>query len=172
MTARIAIVYGSTSGNTQEAAERMAELMDDVKPEALDVASTTVEQMLDYDVLLIGAPTWDVGELQYDWDDRFPDLDGNDFTGKKVAFFGAGDPVGYPDNFLDALSILWEKFKELGAELVGKWPTEGYPFETSLALLDGGTHFVGLGIDNDNASDLTEDRIQGWITQLRTELSL
>ena len=168
----IAIVYGSTTGNTEEVGEQIRELMADLDPEILDVSTTDVADMLDYDVLLIGIPTWDIGELQADWDSRYPELDGHDFTGKKVAFFGAGDAVGYPDNFLDGLGILWDKFHELGAELVGKWPTEGYEFDESRALVDDGANFVGLGIDNDNESELTEERITAWVQALREELAV
>jgi flavodoxin len=46
--------------------------------------------------------TWGIGDLQQDWDTRINLLAPVDFSGKKVAFFGLGDAMGYPDSFLDA----------------------------------------------------------------------
>jgi len=47
--------------------------------------------------------------LQSDWEDFYDELDNIDFTGKKVAYFGEGDSVGYPDTFQDAMGMLEEK---------------------------------------------------------------
>ncbi len=108
--------------------------------------------------------------MQSDWEDFYDELDNIDFTGKKVAYFGSGDQVGYPDTFQDALGILEEKISENGAETVGYWPTEGYEFSESKAVRDG--KFVGLALDEDNQSDLTEERIKSWVTQLKPEFGL
>ena len=53
-------------------------------------------------------------------------LDEIDFSGKKVAYFGAGDQVGYPDTFQDAMGILEEKISDQGGTTVGYWSTDGY----------------------------------------------
>ena len=37
------------------------------------------------------------------------------------------------------------------------------------ALLNGGKHFCGLALDQDNEDDKTEERIQGWVAQLKKE---
>lgn len=167
---KIAIAWGSTTGRTEEAAEQLAELISDLAPTMLDVETATVEDMAPYDVLLIGVPTWDIGELQYDWSVRYPDLDGHDFSGVKVAFFGAGDSYGYPDNFLDAFGIMWEKYGELGAELIGTWPTDDYEFDASKALIDGGSKFVGLGLDESDDDETVAARLSAWAEQLRREI--
>lgn len=168
---KIAIAWGSTTGRTEEAAHQLAEIIADLDPQLLNVESATVEQMEPFDVILIGVPTWDIGELQYDWDVRFPDLDDHDFTGTKVAFFGSGDSYGYPDNFLDAFGIMWEKLKELGAELIGTWPTDDYAFDASRALIDDGKRFVGLGLDESDDDDLVTARLRAWADQLRREMT-
>ena len=121
--------------------------------------------------LSIACPTWNVGELQSDWESFYDDqLDNIDFSGKKVAYFGEGDQIGYPDTFQDAMGILEEKISELGGETVGYWSTEGYEFSDSKALRDG--KFVGLALDEDNQSELTEERIKAWVAQLKTEFGL
>ena len=69
--------------------------------------------MLEYKQLIIGCPTWNVGELQEDWEKVYEAYKKLDFNGITAAFFGCGDQVGYSDNFLDAIgflqSLLWKK---------------------------------------------------------------
>jgi len=74
-------------------------------------------------------------------------LDELDLTGKKVALYGLGDQVGYPEWFLDAMGYLHSKLLERGATAVGYWPTDGYEFEGSKALTEDGSQFVGLALD-------------------------
>ena len=91
-----------------------------------------------------------------------------DFKGIRAAFFGCGDQVGYPDNFLDAIGYLAKPFIENGGELVGRWPIEGYEFDVSEA--QDGEEFLGLGLDNDNEEELTEERLIIWAELIRDEL--
>jgi flavodoxin I len=109
--------------------------------------------------------------MQSDWSGFYDDdLDSVDFSGKKVAYFGAGDQIGYADNFQDAMGILEEKISELGGTTVGYWSTEGYEHSESKAVKDG--KFVGLALDEDNQSDLTDERVKTWVAQLKSEFGL
>lgn len=65
------------------------------------------------------------------------------------------------------MGILEEKVSELGGETVGYWSTDGYEFTDSKALRDG--KFVGLALDEDNQSELTNERIKAWVFQLQQE---
>ena len=58
-----------------------------------------------------------------------------------------------------------------GALIVGHWPTVGYHFEASKALIDD-NHFVGLAIDEDRQPELTGERVRSWVKQIREELTL
>ena len=58
-----------------------------------------------------------------------------------------------------------------GAILVGQWPTEGYEFEASKALIDENT-FIGLCIDEDRQPELTEERVDKWVNQIYDEMCL
>lgn len=120
--------------------------------------------------MIIASPTWNIGELQSDWEGYFPELDNIDFSGKKVAYFGTGDQVGYSDNFMDALGILEEKISEQGATTVGYWSTDGYDFNESKALRN--SKFVGLALDEDNQSDMTEERVKKWVAQVKNEFGI
>lgn len=166
----VAIIYGSTTGYTEDLAMKISNQLDDLVEVVREVQATSPDKMMDYETLIIGVPTWHHGQLQSDWADRYEDLDGYDFSGIQVAFFGSGDADRYPENFQDALGILWEKFEELGAELIGKWPIEGYAFEDSKALVDDGKKFVGLAFSKFDKPNVVDDRIERWAQQLRQEI--
>ena len=170
MVAKIALFYGTQTGNTQDAAEEIQKALGSDQVDLMDISSASPEDFQPYECVIVGCPTWNIGELQADWDGFFPELDEIDFSGKKVAYFGCGDQVGYADNFQDAMGILEEKISEKGGKTVGLWSTEGYDFSESKGVR--GDRFVGLALDNDNQSDLTEDRIKKWVTQLKTEFGV
>ncbi len=172
MSMSVAIFYGSTTGNTEAAAGKIKEQLGDIVAAVEDVADADPSDLEKYDLLFLGVPTWNIGEMQDDWAEFIPRMEGLDLSGKKVAFFGLGDAAGYPDNFLDALGELWEAVKALGSpELVGTWPTEGYDFDASEGLFDE-DHFLGVGLDDDNEPDLTDERIAAWLDKVRDEAGL
>ncbi|WP_067516436.1 flavodoxin [Endozoicomonas ascidiicola] len=156
--ASIAVVYGSDTGNTRRIAENMAELL---KADCIDVADCAADSLSDYELLIMGAPTVNQGEVQGDWDYFLPDLEDAELNGVKVALFGLGDQKEYGDTFADALDNLAEAVENAGAELVGEWPLDGYHFTESRA--QRGNHFVGLVLDEDNQADLTESRVNEWL---------
>ncbi|WP_019507235.1 flavodoxin FldA [Pleurocapsa sp. PCC 7319] len=169
--AKVGLFYGSTTGKTEAAAEEIQSALGGEDVVTLHEIADVSEEFADYDCLIIGCPTWDVGELQSDWEGFYDDeLDSVNFSGKKVAYFGTGDQVGYADNFQDAMGILEEKISSLGGTTVGHWSTDGYEHEASRAEKNG--KFVGLALDEDNQSELTEGRIQEWTTQLKSEFGL
>ncbi|MEM6796487.1 MAG: flavodoxin [Acidobacteriota bacterium] len=166
----VVIAWGSSTGYTEEVATSLHEKLDGISDRIVDIADIEPPDLLEYDVLLIGISTWHVGELQDDWDHCFDELADLDFSGKLVAFFGCGDADGYPDNFQDAMGILWKRLEEQGAKLMGQWPIEGYDFLESEALTEDGKHFVGLAIDEHNQDELTEERVDRWCDQIQKEM--
>jgi flavodoxin I len=163
---KIGLFFGTQTGNTETIAEAIQTAFGDDSIVTLhNVADVELSDFDDYSNLIIGCPTWNIGELQSDWEGLYNELDDIDFSGKKVAYFGAGDQVGYADNFQDAMGILEEKISGMGGTTVGYWSIEGYEFNESKAVRDG--KFVGLAIDEDNQSDLTNERINAWVTQLK-----
>ena len=169
--AKVGLFYGSTNGNTAEGAEEIQKALGGSSVvELFDISDVEVADMMKYDYLIIGSSTWNTGELQDDWDEKFDDLDALDFSGKTVAYFGYGDQIGYADNFIDAVGKLEEKITGCGGKTVGMWPTDGYEHDDSLALRNG--KFCGLPLDEDNQSDKTEERIAAWTTQIKTAMSL
>ncbi|NCC31658.1 MAG: flavodoxin [Chloroflexia bacterium] len=170
----IAIVYGSSTDNTRGAALTIADVMRTQINAPLDVFDVaTIKEnlstLLRYRVLLLGCPTWNVGELQDDWYDAFPYLDTVDFQDITVALFGCGDQRDYPDHFQDALGILGRKLRERGATIIGRWPIDGYDFYDSVGVEDG--LFFGLALDEINEPELSAGRIRTWVAQLVAELN-
>ena len=49
----------------------------------------------------------------------------------------------------------------------GKVPTDGYTYDDSKSVIDG--KFCGLAIDEDNESELTDQRLQAWVQQINAE---
>lgn len=169
--ANIGLFYGTQTGVTQTIAEAIQREFGGESTVVLhDIANADATDLSNYDYLIIGCPTWNIGELQSDWEGVYEDLDLVNFKGKKVAYFGAGDQVGYADNFQDAIGILEAKISSLGSQTVGFWPVEGYDFNESKAIRNG--QFVGLAIDEDNQPDLTNSRIKTWVSQLKSEFGL
>jgi len=169
--AKVGLFYGSTTGKTADAAEQMqAALGGDTVVDLHDISDKSAANLAEYDYLIIGCPTWNIGDLQDDWDAIFEDLDDVDFSGKTVAYFGTGDQVGYADNFQDAMGILEEKIAELGGKTVGYWPADGYEHNDSKAMRDG--KFCGLALDDDNESEKTEERIQTWCSQVKSAFGI
>lgn len=158
----LAVVYGSTLGNTEEVAQKIVQNLG-LECDLVNISQTSSQDLNKYDKLIFGASTWNDGELQDDWDSF--DFNGLDLNGKTIAFFGLGDGEGYSDTFCDAIGELYTKFTTLGAKVVGQIDTQGYTFNESKAVVNG--KFVGLIIDNDNESDKTDDRINNWIKLIK-----
>ncbi|MCY6489406.1 MULTISPECIES: flavodoxin FldA [Leptolyngbya] len=169
--AKVGLFYGTQTGNTETIAEAIqAQLGGDSIVELSDIANASSEDFEPYEYLIIGCPTWNIGELQADWEGFYDELDNINFNGKKVAYFGCGDQIGYADNFQDAMGILEEKISGLGGQTVGMTSTAGYEHQESKAVR--GDKFCGLAIDEDNQSDLTDERIKAWATQLKSAFGI
>lgn len=169
--ASVGIFFGSDTGNTEAVAQMIQKELGKQLIDVFDIAKSSKEDIASYDLLMFGIPTWYYGEAQCDWDDFFPDLEEIDFNNKLIAIFGCGDQEDYSEYFLDAMGTVRDIVEARGGIIVGHWPTAGYDFDASRALIDD-EHFVGLGIDEDRQPELTKERVQGWCAQLRDELAL
>lgn len=170
---KIGLFYGSNTGNTELDAELVKKKFEEFAPVSIDmfnIGLVDLQKMAEYDRLIVGCPTWNVGQLQDDWDLKFDQLDQIDLHGKLVAIFAPGDQFGYPDNYVDAIGILGKKFEERGAELVGFTDASDYEFSNSLGVEDG--VFLGLALDDDHQGELTEERIQDWVLQLLVDFGV
>jgi flavodoxin I len=166
---KAALLYSTTTGNTETAAGYIAAA---TGLEAVDIGDVDVETIKECDSLIVGAPTWHTGADEERsgtaWDEfLYGDLTALDLKGKKVAVFGMGDQAGYADNFCDAMDELASCFEKQGAEIVGAWSAEGYEHEESKSIR--GDNFVGCPFDEDNQPDLSEERANKWVEQIKGE---
>ncbi len=167
----VGLFFGSDTGNTEAIGKMIQKKLGKQMVDVKDIAKSTKEEIAEFDLLILGIPTWYYGENQCDWDDFLPDLEAIDFTDKLVAIYGLGDQEDYSEYFCDAMEPLRDIVESKGAIVVGNWSTDGYEFEASKALVDENT-FIGLCIDEDRQSELTEARVDKWIAQLNDEMCL
>ena len=163
------LFYGVSTKKTALIGKEIQEAFGENKADIVSIEEAGKKDFELYDNLIVGASTWFDGELPTYWDELLPELDALKLKGKKVAIFGLGDQVGYPENFVDGIGILAEFFETAGAEIVGLTSIEGYQFEGSRALRDG--KFLGLAVDQENQSDKTLARIAAWVKQLKKEFA-
>lgn len=161
----IAIIYGSSTEHTKNAAVKIAELLADYSPTLVDIYDGDEEPFLTHDILILGVSTWGVQDLQDDWNDFYPKFEKLDLSGKTIAIFGLGDASIYPSSYVDAIGILYEIVLKKGATVIGEVSPDGYDFEYSRALKNG--KFVGLPLDDDYEPELTEERIANWVETLK-----
>lgn len=169
---KIGLFYGSSTCYTEMAGEKICQKIGMDLVDQFNIADTPLIQTSFYQYLIFGIPTWDYGELQEDWENCWEELDQLDFTGKKIALYGLGDQVGYPEWFLDAMGYLHSKLIHRGAIACGYWPRAGYEFEQSKALTPDGEYFVGLALDEENEFQKTPERIENWCSQILHEFGL
>ncbi|GAB1360749.1 flavodoxin FldA [Porphyromonadaceae bacterium] len=162
---KTAIIYGSSSGITEEVANRIASQMGVEKEDLYNVTNIKADTVAKYDLLLLGSSTDGYGELQEDWYDGVKVLKKSDLTGKKIALFGTGDSSSFSDSFCGALGELYKELESSGAIFIGQVDSAEYTFDDSDALING--QFIGLAIDEMNEPEKTDDRITRWIESIQ-----
>jgi len=68
---KTAIIYGSTTGTTEDIAGRIASKLNIAQGDIYEISKVTADTVAGYDTLLLGSSTWGSGDLQDDWYDVF-----------------------------------------------------------------------------------------------------
>lgn len=177
--AKIGLFFSSSTGNTRRIAKMIKKRYDDdTMAEALNVNKATPELVAGYSHLILGTSTLGGGQLPGlstdcmggGWEEFLPQLKDVDFSGKTVALYGLGDQDKYPEEFADAMGIIYEFVVARGAKVVGAWPADDYDFISSKALVND--EFVGLVLDQENQKGLTDERVDTWLKQIAPAFSL
>ncbi|PPC90801.1 MAG: flavodoxin [Methylobacter sp.] len=170
---KIGIFFGTDTGSTRLVAKKIHSLLgDELADKPKNINRCQPAELLAYDALILGTPSYGVGDLpglsagcqEASWAEFVPYLDNLDFRGKKIALFGLGHQERYASRFASSLIRLYHVFYATGADIVGRWSTEGYQFEHSDSIIDG--KFVGLVLDQRGQPHLTEERVKTWLTQV------
>ncbi len=133
------IIFGSNEGNAKSVAEYIGAKLGASVINAADLRS----EDLAADGLIFVASTHKGGTLQADMRAKLDLIADSNLNGKKVALVGLGGLGKHADAFCDGLAELLPALD--GAQIVGEWGADGYPFTASKAFKDG--KFVGLTLD-------------------------
>jgi flavodoxin I len=170
---KIGIFFGTDTGTTRLVAKKIySKLGEELADKPKNINRTSLAELLQYDALILGSPSYGVGELpglavgcqDANWAEFAPHLAGVDLSGKRVALFGLGHQERYADRFASSLLQLYRLFYASGADIIGRWSTDGYEFRYSAAIVDN--QFVGLVIDQRSQPALTDSRIDTWLADI------
>ena len=162
---KIAILYGSSGGNTASVARQVQDLFHG-SADIYNVLAVTLDEIKDYTYYIIGTSTTGIGDLQDDWEGFLPSFARMDLTGKKVAIFALGDSASYSTSFAESMKVVYDEIKDK-VQIVGQVPDQGYTYDDSTAVSDG--MWLGLPIDEDNEYDMTQERLEKWVEALKEE---
>lgn len=161
---KIGIFYGSSTGTTEDVANRIASKLKVDSSDVHNVYKADVQKIEVYDVLILGSSTWGCGDMQDDWYDGIKRFKNANLSGKKIALFGLGDSCSYSTTFCDAMGLIKQDLANSGATFVGETSVADYIFDSS-ASVEGG-NFVGLALDEVNEPFKTDERIEKWVSSL------
>ncbi|CAL4321131.1 flavodoxin FldA [Buchnera aphidicola] len=161
---KIGIFFGTDTGNTEKVSKIIYKIIGKEKSNLHDISKSCKKDFSKYQILILGVPTWYYGEIQSDWDDFLPELKKINFKNKKIAIFGCGDQEDYGEYFCDGMKIIYDIVSSKGAQIIGKWSSKDYCFDSSKSLIDK-KNFLGLVIDEDRQPELTKKRINNWLNQ-------
>ena len=138
----IAILYGTSGGNTESVAKSIRNLFDD-DADLFNVDSIKIDDIKPYKYLILGTSTTGIGDLQDDWDSFLPSFSKADLSDKLVAIFALGDSASYSSSFAESMKVIYDAIKEK-TTVVGFVDDEGYTYDDSSAVVDG--RWVGIPI--------------------------
>lgn len=163
---KIAILYGSSAGNTESVAYRIKEMFGD-RADVFNVDTISTKVIKPYKYLILGSSTTGLGDLQENWESFLPEFSSEvDFAGKTAAIYGLGDSRSFSDSFAESIFLLYQELKDK-VKIVGAVSDEGYTYGHSQAVVDG--KWLGLPIDEDNEYEKTEERLKKWVEDLKKE---
>ena len=117
---KILVLYASTTGNTELMAEAIADHLIDHQHEVViktfDFDPIDVEEIPEYDAVLVGTHTWDDGSLPYEVEDFYDELEDVDITDKIFAVFGSAD--SFYESYGGAIDLIADRVQKLGAKLL------------------------------------------------------
>lgn len=117
---KILIVYASQTGNTELMAESIEAFLEqhnvDVTTKTFDFDPIDVEELAAYDAVMVGTHTWDDGDLPYEVEDFYEELEDVNIENHLFAVFGSCD--SFYETYGGAIDLMAERLEELGATVV------------------------------------------------------
>lgn len=163
------IIYWPKGGSVEKVAKKLEDKL--TKVSAFSVEDIDFNMLADTELLILGGSTvgaddWKNSNYKDAWAMFFSELKqkGITMSDKKVALFGLGNQVLYPEHFVDSLKDMADYVSATDATIVGSCENNGYDFTASEALVDG--KFIGLPLDEDTQAAKTDARLVAWIADL------
>ena len=112
------IIYASKTGKCEQMAHKVYEAVKESGADAdlFHVSSAEPGFLNDYDIILLGSPTYGNGELPDDYHSFYEELAGMELSGKVGAAFGCGSRR-YPA-FCAAVNLLESRMIDAGIRIV------------------------------------------------------
>ncbi|MDZ5783232.1 flavodoxin [Marinococcus luteus] len=116
----ILMIYASMSGNTEEIADILENELQkfdiQLTREQFDIEEPDPLHLKMYDGVLFGTYTWGDGDLPYEVEDYYEEMENVTLESLKVGLFGSCDSM-YP-KYGEALDIMRDQFQKQGAQIV------------------------------------------------------
>lgn len=117
---KVLVLYTSLTGNTEVMAEAVLNQLDRYENHVVSKSfaedALETEELLDYDAILIGIYTWVDGDLPFEVEDFYEELEDLDLTGKVCGTFGSADSEY--EQYGTATEMLYDILEEQGATMI------------------------------------------------------
>ncbi|MEN8229542.1 MAG: flavodoxin domain-containing protein [Bacteroidota bacterium] len=170
---KTALFYSPEGGNVNRVTNKLGEMIGNDKVDIIPVKEVEKGDLNKYNKIIlvgstVGADHWNNETIVDEWTEFFTKIKEISFENKKVAIVGLGNSVLYPEHFVDGMAVLYERFTKQNAKILGFVDAKDYYFTDSEAVNDDG-FFCGLPIDEDNEAELTTERLERWISILKSD---
>jgi flavodoxin I len=170
---KTALFYSPEGGNVNRVTNKLGELIGNDKVDIIPVKEVEQGDIYKYNKIIlvgstVGADHWNNEVVVNEWPEFFTKIMEISFEKKKVAIVGLGNSVLYPSHFVDGMAVLYERIKKQNAKILGFVDAKDYQFKDSDAVNDDG-FLCGLPIDEDNEAELTTERLEKWISILKSD---
>ena len=117
---KILMAYASQTGNTEIITDNIEhhlnDLGHDVVIKSFDFDLIDMDSLDEYDAILVGTYTWDDGELPYEVEDFYIDLEDIDITGLIFGVYGSAD--SFYDTYGLAIDLVADRAQNHGATVI------------------------------------------------------
>lgn len=116
---KVLLLYASMTGNTEAIAHIIREAVEkhghEVLTKTFEMDPIDAAELADYDGLLVGTYSEDDGELPFEVEDFYEELEDVDITGMAAGVFGSGDSIY--DTFGGAANLMGDRLEAKQARL-------------------------------------------------------
>jgi len=116
----ILIIYASSTGNTEFITNMLTDYFmqvgHHVDVKSFDFDIIDMEQLRTYSAIVVGTYTWDDGELPYEVEDFYIDLELAPIKGMPFAVYGSADSCY--DTYGGAIDLVAERAETFGADVL------------------------------------------------------